>query len=473
MTTRTCFFCDKEFPNGGTKAAFNLRDNEAKCICMNCILIFYEHAENTAYTDIRVLANLKKFYKTHKQHYDAQTGKMIPMNGKLGNSEDLSPYLSPNYFYDSINPPKYIDPAWLDDEIFDEDEVQQLFYNKKVSNRKKLREYKPAPPPEEIKKIFDRHVIGQEKAKEILAVAIYNHRKRISNPKLKKSNILMAGPTGTGKTLLAKTMAEILDVPFVIADATSYTEAGYTGADVETIITRLYQASGRDKNRTEIGIVFFDEIDKIGARGGSSGRDVSGEGVQQALLKIMEGSIIDVPTETSSYVTTVKIDTSNILFVCAGSFASSQQREVYDGSIDDEAILFPGIIPELLGRLPIRVTLAELDAEELTMAFCDVEDSIMEEFERLVSMDGYSIIFSKDAVYEIGEMAYEKHLGARGLRTIAERIMNSLMFKLPTAQFEQEVDTIYLEAEGIYSLYNGTADLSTVEDASRSGIKIF
>lgn len=300
--------------------------------------------------------------------------------------------------------------------------------------------------PKYIKARLDRMVIGQEQAKRALSVAVYNHYKRLRDPSIKKSNILLLGPTGCGKTLLAESIAGIINVPFAIADATSLTEAGYVGADVESVLSRLLASAGGDVRLAEQGIVYIDEIDKIGRKGGSPSitRDVSGEGVQQALLKLLEGKIADVPVEGTRAglpgQQTVKMDTSNILFICGGAFESVTMKEqkstvfgFHAGNVEPTApeVKDYGIIPELMGRLPVKVTLDALTEEDLMRILTEPENALTKQYERLLAMDGIKLVFEPSGIREIARQAIGRKIGARGLRSILEEVMEGIMYELP------------------------------------------
>jgi ATP-dependent Clp protease ATP-binding subunit ClpX len=337
--------------------------------------------------------------------------------------------------------------------------------------------------PQQIKAALDQYIVGQERAKKKISVAVYNHYKRIklkkgiSDVEVGKSNILFIGPTGTGKTLMAQTLAKILSVPFAIADATTLTEAGYVGEDVENVVLKIFQAAGGNIERAQRGIIYIDEIDKISRKSDSPSitRDVSGEGVQQALLKIIEGTVANIPPQGGRkhpYQEFIPVDTTDILFICGGAFigldkivgqrvgrsavgfkseAKSKKRE---GAADIYAELIPqdlikyGLIPELVGRIPVVAVFEDLSVADLVAILSRPKNAIVKQYQKLFEMEGVELEFEEDALRAIARKSLEKKLGARGLRTIIEDLMLDLMYDLPTSRRDSKITITQKMVEG-------------------------
>ena len=399
---------------------------------------------------------------------ESKTGKMITLPGNIHICPDCmqksfdTMNQNPNQINEMMNSMPNIgmfDLSGLSNQVPNRQRV------KKKEDRKKTKEFaiKDIPPPHRIKAMLDEYVIGQDRAKKVMSVAVYNHYKRVfapqeGNVEIEKSNMLMIGPTGSGKTYLVQTLARILDVPLAITDATSLTEAGYIGDDIESVVSKLLAAADNDVERAEHGIIFIDEIDKIAKKKNTNQRDVSGEAVQQGMLKLLEGSDIEVPVGANSknaMVPLETINTRNILFICGGAFPDladiikerlnktasigfqADLRDKYDGDknllsqVTLEDLRTFGMVPEFLGRLPIIFTLESLTEEMLVEILKEPKNAILKQYKRLLELDEVKLEFDEDALWSIAKKALEKDTGARALRSIIEEFMLDIMYEIP------------------------------------------
>ena len=424
--------------------------------------------------------------KKHKIEYcymchrpDTEAGPLIHMNGSFGICRDCMENTI-NNMMNGMNPGGAIDFGRIQNVSFlNLSDLQSMMQGRspkvktkpkkeKETEKKEEEQQRPLtirdiPAPHRIKAMLDEYVVGQDQAKKIMSVGVYNHYKRILSDdkdgiEIEKSNMLMIGPTGCGKTYLVRTLAKVLDVPLAITDATSLTEAGYIGDDIESVVSKLLAAADNDVERAEHGIIFIDEIDKIAKKASTNHRDVSGESVQQGMLKLLEGSLIEVPVGASSksaMVPMATVDTRNILFICGGAFPDLEQiikerlnkeasigfkadlKDKYDGQenllrqVEVEDVRKFGMIPEFLGRLPIIFTLDELTEEMMVEIMLQPKNAILKQYQKLLAMDEVELCFDQDALLVIAKRAKEKNVGARALRSIIEEVMLDIMYEIP------------------------------------------
>lgn len=435
-------------------------------ICPDCMQKAFDSFKNSglAYEDLmKMSSNLPHIYQVNMPKA-AETEAEMPEENKENGGEN------PKENQEEESRKNQIPPMFQNIPVFEWNPFMDIPQKQRVKKKKKKEgeEKKPfdinsIPAPHKIKAMLDEYVVGQEQAKKAIAVAVYNHYKRVASDdsdgvQIEKSNLLMIGPTGSGKTYLVKTLAKLLDVPLAIADATSLTEAGYIGDDIESVISKLLAAADNDVERAEHGIVFIDEIDKIAKKKNTNTRDVSGESVQQELLKLLEGSLVEVPVgggNKNMMVPTETVDTNNILFICGGAFPDlediikdrlnhqssmgfrAELSDKYDkdpnilSHVNMEDLRSFGMIPEFLGRLPVVVTLEPLSKEFLVKILTEPKNAIVKQYKKLLSMDEVDLEFEPAALEAIAQMAMEKKTGARALRAIIEEYMLDIMFEIP------------------------------------------